>query len=76
MPKSDRHFLGIGIRNVGSALSQYGGELSDDALGIRGMLVTDETMLANLREQTTRLLKLLADATALLSLLSLPGKED
>lgn len=37
-----------------------------DALGIRGQIVTDETMLVNLRAQSVRLAKLLAEAITVL----------
>lgn len=42
MSKSGYHYLGIGIRNIGSALVQYGSEVSDAALS--GRIPTSEDL--------------------------------
>lgn len=56
MGKSDLHFLGIGIRNIGSALIQYGSEVSDAALSGRIPTSDDlENLRLDLRKEAEKL---------------------
>jgi hypothetical protein len=66
MARNARHALGNELCKIGTALVCGGSDISDDAIGVRGMRVSDKEMLDTLRKQVARLEKLMVDATAIL----------